>query len=181
MLTMAANGRLADVSKVIGSYEGKFNFVLTRNIMHHIPYAMHHPAISLPSELMQASRGTTQVTIISSEVLKKKQLDQVTAAVAAMAGSKGALDVTTKVDENILGTLVATVPEHAYHTPFTIHCILYTTLTLNPLFHCFRRVAGANWGPLPGPVRGLAHHKSEPGAGVRALSMLLIGYCMMCG
>eukprot|EP01031_Cornospumella_fuschlensis_P028536 gene28536-34446_t len=79
MLTLAANGRLSDASKVIAAYE----------------------------ELMQASRGTTQVTIISSEALKKKQLDQITAAIQAtyLQGGKGQVEVSTKVDEGLLGGL----------------------------------------------------------------------------
>jgi F0F1-type ATP synthase delta subunit len=59
LMTMAANGRIKEAGKVISQF----------------------------GEIMQAARGTVEVTIISAEVLKKKQLEAITAGVMGMVGS----------------------------------------------------------------------------------------------
>lgn len=77
MITLAANGRSEDAGKVIGAFE----------------------------EMMQAGRGATKVTIISADALDKKQLATVQKSVLSMIGGKGAVEVETKVDTNIMGGL----------------------------------------------------------------------------
>lgn len=59
-ITLSDNGRAADALQVITSYV----------------------------ELMQAARGSTSVSIISAEPLKKKQLEAVQAAVTKIVGEK---------------------------------------------------------------------------------------------
>ena len=54
---------------------------------------------------MQAARGSVKVTIISAEVLKKKQLESIQAGITAMVGSGKTVDVDTQVDASILGGL----------------------------------------------------------------------------
>jgi F-type H+-transporting ATPase subunit O len=77
LMTMAANGRIKEAGKVIGAYE----------------------------ELMQAARGSVDVTIISAETLKKKQLDAITSGVMSMVGSGKQVNITNKIDASILGGL----------------------------------------------------------------------------
>lgn len=60
LLTLAANGRMKDTSRIVTAY----------------------------GELMQASRGAVQVTIITSEALKKKQLEAIQQAVGIFVGKK---------------------------------------------------------------------------------------------
>ncbi|KAJ1441179.1 OSCP/delta subunit of ATPase [Ochromonadaceae sp. CCMP2298] len=77
MLTLAANGRMADAHKVIAAY----------------------------FELMAAARGAVKVTIISAEPLTKKQLDTLQAGVAGMVAKGQTVDLTTQVEPSILGGL----------------------------------------------------------------------------
>jgi hypothetical protein len=44
-------------------------------------------AIAPPAEIMQAARGAVKVTIISAEVLKKKQLDAIQAGITTLVGA----------------------------------------------------------------------------------------------
>jgi F-type H+-transporting ATPase subunit O len=76
-LTLSANGRVGEVNKVIASY----------------------------NDLMQASRGAVDVTIISAESLKKKQVETIQQAVMKFVGSGKAVDVKLHVEPSILGGL----------------------------------------------------------------------------
>jgi len=76
-LTLAANGRIQDVNKVIAAYD----------------------------ELLAESKGIVSATIISAEPLKKKTFDQIQAAVVAMAGAGKTIDLKVQVNESILGGL----------------------------------------------------------------------------
>lgn len=58
---------------------------------------------------MQASRGAVKVTIISAEVLKKKQLDAIQAGILNLVGAGKSVDIVTEVNENILGGLQVVV------------------------------------------------------------------------
>jgi F-type H+-transporting ATPase subunit O len=76
-LTLSANGRLGDSVKVINAYQ----------------------------ELLQASRGAVDVTIISAEALKKKQVETIQSAVVKFVGADKSVDVKLQVDPSILGGL----------------------------------------------------------------------------
>lgn len=76
-LTLSANGRIADVEKVVNNY----------------------------IELMEASRGETKVTITTAEPLNKKALGTVETAVKGMVGKGTKISITTTVDPAILGGL----------------------------------------------------------------------------
>jgi F-type H+-transporting ATPase subunit O len=54
---------------------------------------------------MQASRGAVDVTIISAEALKKKQVETIQAAVLKFVGTGKAVDVKLQVVPSILGGL----------------------------------------------------------------------------
>ena len=75
-LTLSANGKIGEASKVIGEY----------------------------AELMAAKRGVVKAVIISAEALKKDTVESVKKAVTAMAG-KGTVEVELKVDPTIVGGL----------------------------------------------------------------------------
>jgi F-type H+-transporting ATPase subunit O len=77
LVTMAANGRIGDASKVADTF----------------------------IELMEASRGSVKATIISAEALKKGQAKDIEAAVMNMIGKGKKVDLTFKEDSNILGGL----------------------------------------------------------------------------
>jgi F-type H+-transporting ATPase subunit O len=76
-LTMSANGRIADVEKVVEGY----------------------------AELMEASRGETKVTITTAEPLSKKAMATVETAVKGMVGKGTKISISTKNDPAILGGL----------------------------------------------------------------------------
>ena len=76
-LTLSANGRIADVEKVVESY----------------------------TDLMEASRGETKVVITTAEPLSKKALGTVETAVKGMVGKGTKISISTKEDPNILGGL----------------------------------------------------------------------------
>ncbi len=76
-MTLSANGRLGDSVKVINAYQ----------------------------ELLQASRGAVDVTIISAEALKKKQVETIQSAVVKFVGADKSVDVKLQVDPSILGGL----------------------------------------------------------------------------
>ncbi len=76
-LTLAANGRVGEAGKVVAAY----------------------------NELMQASRGAVDVTIISAEALKKKQVETIQQAVMKFVGTGKAVDVKLHVEPSILGGL----------------------------------------------------------------------------
>ena len=75
-LTLSANGKIGEASKVIGEY----------------------------AELMAAKRGVVKAVIISAEALKKDTVESVKKAVTAMAG-KGTVEIELKVDPTIVGGL----------------------------------------------------------------------------
>eukprot|EP00599_Poterioochromonas_sp_BG-1_P005828 CAMPEP_0173149682 /NCGR_PEP_ID=MMETSP1105-20130129/10477_1 /TAXON_ID=2985 /ORGANISM="Ochromonas sp., Strain BG-1" /LENGTH=171 /DNA_ID=CAMNT_0014064607 /DNA_START=196 /DNA_END=711 /DNA_ORIENTATION=- len=75
-LTLSANGRLNESLNVIRGYQ----------------------------ELLQAARGSINVTIISAEALKKAQVETIQKAVAKIAGDK-TLEVKLQVEPSILGGL----------------------------------------------------------------------------
>lgn len=52
---------------------------------------------------MQTSRGVVKAVIISSEPLAKKTLTSLEAAVKNMAGAGKTVEITSQVDESILG------------------------------------------------------------------------------
>jgi F0F1-type ATP synthase delta subunit len=54
---------------------------------------------------MQAARGAVKVTIISAEVLQKKQLASIQAGILNLVGAGKTVDITTEVNESILGGL----------------------------------------------------------------------------
>lgn len=54
---------------------------------------------------MAADRGSVKVTIISSDALKKKQLDTIQAGIISIVGAGKTIDIEAKVDESILGGL----------------------------------------------------------------------------
>lgn len=54
---------------------------------------------------MQAARGTVEVTIISAETLKKKQLDAITSGVMSMVGTGKTVNINNKINADILGGL----------------------------------------------------------------------------
>ena len=54
---------------------------------------------------MQTSRGVVKAVIISSEPLAKKTLTSLEAAVKNMAGAGKTVEITSQVDESILGGL----------------------------------------------------------------------------
>jgi ATP synthase F1 delta subunit len=56
------------------------------------------------TELLQASRGSTDVTIISAEKLQKAQLETIQKAVSKIVGNKP-FDLKTSVHPEILGGL----------------------------------------------------------------------------
>ena len=74
-LTLAANGRIADVEKVVDNYV----------------------------ELLEASRGETTVTITTAEPLTKKAMGTVETAVKGMVGKSTKISISTKVDPSIMG------------------------------------------------------------------------------
>jgi F-type H+-transporting ATPase subunit O len=57
------------------------------------------------SELLQAARGSIDVTVISAEALKKPQIETIQKAVTALAGAKKTVDIKLQVDPTILGGL----------------------------------------------------------------------------
>ena len=77
LVTMAANGRIGEVSKVAETFV----------------------------ELMEASRGSVKATVISADPLKKNQAKEVEAAVMKMIGKGKKVDLTFKEDSNIMGGL----------------------------------------------------------------------------
>ncbi|CAE7781572.1 unnamed protein product, partial [Symbiodinium microadriaticum] len=77
LLTMSANGRIADAAKVANAY----------------------------AELMDTARGNVTATVISAEPLKKKEAKDVESAVMSMIGKGKKVDLTFKEDANILGGL----------------------------------------------------------------------------
>ncbi len=76
-LTLAANGRLSDVEKVVGAY----------------------------TELMEASRGAIKVVVTSAEALPKKKQETITNAVMSMVGKNAKVTMEMKQDPAILGGL----------------------------------------------------------------------------
>jgi len=76
-LTLSANGRLNEAINVIRGYQ----------------------------ELLQAARGSINVTIISAETLKKAQVETIQKAVAKIAGGNKTLEVKLQVEPSILGGL----------------------------------------------------------------------------
>jgi len=54
---------------------------------------------------MAAARGAVKVTIISAEVLQKKQLAAIQAGILNMVGTGKTVDIVTEVNEGILGGL----------------------------------------------------------------------------
>lgn len=77
LMVLAANGRARDTGKVINAF----------------------------NEIMQAARGAVDVTIISAETLKKKQLDTITKGIMGMVEQGKSVNLTNKVDPSILGGL----------------------------------------------------------------------------
>lgn len=77
MTTLAGNARLPLTSKIIDTY----------------------------SELMKATRGEIEATIISADPLSKTQLDTVAAAMKNQVGADKKVVLSTKVDPSILGGL----------------------------------------------------------------------------
>lgn len=77
MTTLAGNARLPLTSKIIDTY----------------------------SELMKASRGEVEATIISADPLTKAQLDTVALAMKSQVGSEKKVVLSTEVDPSILGGL----------------------------------------------------------------------------
>lgn len=77
LMTMAANGRIKEAPKVISAFE----------------------------EIMQAARGTVEVTIISAETLKEKELATITKGIMSMVAKGKTVNIANKVDGNILGGL----------------------------------------------------------------------------
>lgn len=55
--------------------------------------------------MIAAARGSVKVTIISAEVLKKKQLEAIQSGIVAIIGEGKSIDVETKVDVSLLGGL----------------------------------------------------------------------------
>jgi F-type H+-transporting ATPase subunit O len=76
-LTLSANGRLGESLKIVDGY----------------------------SELMQANRGVVNVTIISAEELKKKQLESVQQALGKFIGAGKKVEINTKINPSILSGL----------------------------------------------------------------------------
>lgn len=54
---------------------------------------------------MQASRGNVEVTIISAEPLKKKQVETIQGSLASFIGNAKQVDVKLQVTPSILGGL----------------------------------------------------------------------------
>ena len=76
-LTLAANGRLSDIEKVVGAY----------------------------TDLMEASRGAIKVVVTSAEALPKKKQETITSAVMSMVGKNAKVTMEMKQDPSILGGL----------------------------------------------------------------------------
>ncbi len=76
-MTMSANGRIAEASKVVSAYV----------------------------ELMDTARGNVTATVISAEPLKKQQAKDVEAAVLSMIGKGKKVDLTFQHDAGIIGGL----------------------------------------------------------------------------
>lgn len=77
LLTMSANGRIDEADKVVSQF----------------------------MELMEASRGSTKVTVTSAEPLKKKSLETIQTAVQNMVGKGVKVTIDVKEDPAILGGL----------------------------------------------------------------------------
>ena len=77
MLTLAGNARLADTSKIVDTY----------------------------TQLMKASRGEVEATIISADPLTKTQLDTVANAMKSQVGKDKKVILSSEVDPSILGGL----------------------------------------------------------------------------
>jgi F-type H+-transporting ATPase subunit O len=77
MLTLAGNARLAEASKIADTY----------------------------SELMKASRGEVEATIISADPLTKGQMDTVANAMKSQVGAEKKVILSAKVDPSIIGGL----------------------------------------------------------------------------
>ena len=77
LTTMAGNNRLADYDKVVGVYD----------------------------QLMKATRGEVEATIISADPLTKGQTDQISKAIESELGSAKKVILSTEVDESLIGGL----------------------------------------------------------------------------
>lgn len=77
LMTMSANGRIADAAKVATAYV----------------------------ELMETARGNVTATVISAEPLKKKEAKEVETAVMSMIGKGKKVELTFQEDASILGGL----------------------------------------------------------------------------
>lgn len=77
LVTLSANGRISEAGKIVSAYE----------------------------EIMAASKGVVQATIISAEKLDKKTMDAVTKAVTGMLPSGQTAELSSKIDPSILGGL----------------------------------------------------------------------------
>lgn len=74
---MAGNARLPELEKIVGVYE----------------------------QLMKATRGEVEATIISADPLTKAQTEAISKAIASELGGKGKVILSAEVDESLIGGL----------------------------------------------------------------------------
>lgn len=77
LTTMAGNARLPELEKIVGVYE----------------------------QLMKATRGEVEATIISADPLTKAQTEAISKAIASELGGKGKVILSAEVDESLIGGL----------------------------------------------------------------------------